>query len=417
MTAHANSPSPTPRSVAVVGAGQAGVQLALGLRRSGHHVTLVSNRTAQQILAGRVTSTQIMFGDSMEIERRHALDLWQKDAPEIEGLSFTVADAAEKVIDFEARLEAPAQSVDQRVKIAAWLGLFTDAGGTLRIAEADTALLEELTADHDLVLVAAGKGELSRIFPRDDAHSPFEGPQRTAAITYVHGLRPRESFVACSANLMPGVGEYFIVPALTKSGPCDCLFLNGIPGGPLDRFSAVADPEEHLALTKELLRAHLPWEAERAEEAVLTDPGGVLAGRVAPVVREPVATLPSGRKVLGVADVLVLNDPLTGQGSNSAAKCADLYLREILAQGDRPFDEQWMRSTYAKFWDYARHVVRWTNGLLPPPPDHVVTLLDAAQRLPSLAGQVAAGFNHPPGLDPWWHDAVAAEREIAAHTR
>ncbi|GGP64775.1 styrene monooxygenase/indole monooxygenase family protein [Streptomyces abikoensis] len=400
------------RSIAVVGAGQAGLQLALGLRRSGHHVTLVSNRTARQVLDGRVMSTQIMFADALETERRLGLDHWRGEAPAIEGLSFTVAPGAVKAIDFEARLAAPGQSVDQRVKVAAWLEEFTAAGGELRIAEAGVAELEELAASHDLVLVAAGKGEIAGIFERDAERSPFTAPQRVAAVSYVHGLRPRDSFVACSASLIPGVGEYFIVPALTKSGPCDCLFLNGVPGGPLDAFADVRSPEEHLDVTKKLLAEFLPWEAERAAAAVLTDPGGVLAGRLTPTVRKPVATLPSGRRVLGVADVLVVNDPLTGQGSNSAAKCADVYLREILAHGDEPFDAEWMTATFERFWEYARHVTRWTNGLLPPAPAHVVDLLDAAQRQPGLASRIAEGFNNPPGLDPWWHEPEAARREI-----
>ncbi|MFB7633619.1 styrene monooxygenase/indole monooxygenase family protein [Streptomyces sp. NPDC056149] len=403
------------RSIAIVGAGQAGVQLALGLRQQGYDVTLVSNRTPQQVLDGRVMSTQIMFGDSMAIERDLGLDRWQDEAPTIEGLSFTIALDAAKHIDFEARLAAPAQSVDQRVKIAAWLREFEAAGGALRIAEAGVADLESLAASHDLVVVAAGKGELGKLFERDAERSAFDGPQRVAAVSYVHGLRPRDSFVSCGANLMPGLGEYFIVPALTKSGPCDCIFLNAVPGGPLDAFGNVSSPEEHLALTKELLDKHLPWEGKRAAEARLTDAGGVLAGRIPPTVRRPVATLPSGRSVLGLADVVVLNDPVTGQGSNNAAKSADVYLREILARGADRFDADWMNATFEKFWEYAQHVVRWTNGLLPPAPDHVVALFDAAQHAPSLASAIAEGFNRPPSLDPWWYDADAAQREIAAH--
>ena len=34
--------------------------------------------------------------------------------------------------------------------------------------------------------------------------------------------------------------------------------------------------------------------------------------------------------MLGLADVVVLNDPITGQGSNNASKCAASYLATIL---------------------------------------------------------------------------------------
>jgi hypothetical protein len=63
-------------------------------------------------------------------------------------------------------------------------------------------------------------------------------------------------------------------------------------------------------------------EAERCRDIELTDGNGILAGRFAPTVRKPVAKLPSGRCIFGMADVVVLNNPITGQGSNNAAKCA-----------------------------------------------------------------------------------------------
>ncbi|MGC5124393.1 styrene monooxygenase/indole monooxygenase family protein, partial [Escherichia coli] len=68
-------------------------------------------------------------------------------------------------------------------------------------------------------------------------------------------------------NLIPGVGEYFVFPALTLSGPCDIMVFEGIPGGPLDCWREVRTPQEHLATSKDFLRKFLPWEAERAEHA------------------------------------------------------------------------------------------------------------------------------------------------------
>ncbi|MFD6751484.1 NAD-binding protein, partial [Streptomyces anthocyanicus] len=45
------------RKILVVGAGQSGLQLALGLQSQGYEVTLMSNRTADEIRTGRVMST------------------------------------------------------------------------------------------------------------------------------------------------------------------------------------------------------------------------------------------------------------------------------------------------------------------------------------------------------------------------
>ncbi|MCM3212915.1 hypothetical protein M3613_22505, partial [Bacillus licheniformis] len=133
-------------------------------------------------------------------------------------------------------------------------------------------------------------------------------------------------------------------------------------------------PEQHLAECLRVVRTYLPWEAERCEQVELTDENGILSGRFAPTVRKPVMTLPSGRHVFGMADAVVVNDPLTGQGSNNASKCCKVYLDAILDHGDRPFDAEWMEATFARYWEYARHVVTWTNSMLAPPPPHILKL-------------------------------------------
>ena len=52
------------------------------------------------------------------------------------------------------------------------------------------------------------------------------------------------------------------------------------------------------------------------------------------VVRKPICKLPSGRLAFGVGDAVVTNDPLTGQGSNTACKAAKHYLTRILDRGN-----------------------------------------------------------------------------------
>jgi len=186
-----------------------------------------------------------------------------------------------------------------------------------------------------------------------------------------------------------------------------------VPGGPMDCWADVKTPQEHLARSQWILETFLPWEAERCADIELTDDNGILAGRFAPTVRKPVATLPSGRKVLGLADVVVLNDPITGQGSNNAAKCADTYLKSILARGDGAADAAWMQQTFDRYWfGYAQWVTQWTNMLLAPPPDHVLKLLGSAGAVPPLASAFANGFDDPRTFFPWFSDPAEAERYI-----
>lgn len=46
------------RRIAIVGAGQSGLQLAFALLDQGYHVTLATNRDAEQIRNGKVMSSQ-----------------------------------------------------------------------------------------------------------------------------------------------------------------------------------------------------------------------------------------------------------------------------------------------------------------------------------------------------------------------
>jgi flavin reductase (DIM6/NTAB) family NADH-FMN oxidoreductase RutF len=119
--------------------------------------------------------------------------------------------------------------------------------------------------------------------------------------------------------------------------------------------------------------------------------------------------------VLGMADAVVLNDPITGQGSNNAAKAAEVYLESILERPEGPFDEQWMARTFDRYWrGYAQWVVAWTNAVLAPPEPHVVRLLTAAAQLPDLAATIVNGFDDPRGFYPWWFDAAEDDRLIAS---
>lgn len=179
----------------------------------------------------------------------------------------------------------------------------------------------------------------------------------------------------------------------------------------MDCWVETDTPEQHLEKCKRLLGDLVPWEAERCRDAVLTDANGLLTGRLIPHVRRPVATLPSGACVLGMGDALVLNDPITGQGANNAAKCAEVYLESILARHDRDFHARWMQQTFERYWrGYAQWVVQWTNSLLAPPAPHVVKLLTSAEDLPAVASIIANGFDDPRTLHPWWFDSEEAAR-------
>lgn len=403
------------RKITILGGGQAGLQLACGLLQKGYEVKVVQNRAAEDIRTGKVMSSQCMFDAALQNERDVGLDFWGKECPTVDSINFVVPapdKPGHKAIDWNGLLERPAQSVDQRTKYPVWMQELERRGGTLEIKEATIADLETYAAASDLTIVAAGKGDIARMFERDAAKSPYDKPQRALALTYVHGMTPRPDHSAVNFNLIPGVGEYFVFPALTNSGPCDIMVLEGILGGPMDCWKDVTTPQEHLARSKWILDTFLPWEAERCRKVELTDANGILAGAFPPTVRKPIGRLPSGKVVLGLADAVCLNDPITGQGSNNASKAARIYMDAIIAHGDQPFDEAFMQATFDRYWNYAQFVVGWTNALLQPPPPHVLNIMGSAQAFPVLAKRIANGFDNPPDLFPWFAVPEEADRYL-----
>jgi 2-polyprenyl-6-methoxyphenol hydroxylase-like FAD-dependent oxidoreductase len=404
------------RKITIIGGGQSGLQLGIGLLKAGYGVRIVQNRTAEQIATGKVLSSQCMFSNAVQHEKDLGIDFWSTTCPPVEGINFIVPNpdgSGSKVIDWAARLDANAYSVDQRVKIPRWMAEFQALGGQLVIADAGIAEIETYAARDDLVIVASGKGEVGAMFTRDVEKSAYDKPMRALALTYVTGMTPRETHSAVQFNLIPGVGEYFVFPALTTTGPCEIMVFEGIPGGPMDCWADVKTPAQHLEKSLEILRTFLPWEYDRSKNCQLTDDNGILAGRFAPTIRHPVSTLPSGRKVLGLGDAVCLNDPITGQGANNAAKAAAIYLKRILDHGDKPFDAAWMQGTFDQFWDYAQWVVGWTNMMLLPPPPFILEIMGTACAEPRLAHRMTNAFDDPRDFFPWFADPTAAASYLA----
>lgn len=399
---------PSTRRIAVVGGGPAGTALALGLLREGYDVTLVSDRTAEDIRAGSVMSSQITFESALEVENALGITELLPVAPPIERMAYATVRTDGSRAEFASVLSTPARSLDQRVRVPLLIGEVERRGGKVVTQVVSVEGLDELASGHDLVVVSTGRGGLASLFPVDESRSPYSSPQRVAALTYLTGVAPDPAGPGLRYHCIEGVGECFTCPALSLDGPCDIFVVEGVPGGPLDAWDDVGSAEEHLQRLRDVLSAHFPDEATRVGNASLVDDRSVLHGEITPVVRRPVGVLPSGGAVLGMADVVVLNDPLTSQGSNNATKSASFYLEAITAhQG--AFDVAWMERTFDNFWrGWAQWATQWTSSWLRPSQPHQRMLVDAAVRHPTVAQWIAAGFDDARLFAPWWFDATAA---------
>ena len=407
------------RSALIVGAGQCGLLLAHGLLNAGWRVTLACDRTPDQIRCGRPTSTQVMFGPALNIEHAHGLDLWATTTPPIHGLHLTVAPPGGPRLDVVGVLDTPARSTDQRLKMPTWLRMFELRGGHIRYNRVGPADLDAASSEgtYDLTIVAAGHGPLANMFVVDEQRSPFTAPQRALAVAYVHGMRPDKAHhePAVAFTSIPGAGELLLIPTLTRSGPCDILFWEAIPGGPLDVFGDRPGPTEHLHRAVALIAEYAPWHLERCSDLTVTGPLATLVGGFTPTVRHATCVLPSGGLVLGAADTIISNDPITAQGANTAARCAQHYLSAILEHGNRSFDLDWMTAVADQFWvQTARAATTWTETMLRPPGPHMRQLLDAAARHPPTAALLAQGFTDPNLIAALFTDPAAADRYLAS---
>ena len=396
-------------AIAIVGAGPAGTMLALGLLQHGCAVTLVSGRTAEEIRTGPVMSSQITFESALEVETALGVTSLLPSSPPLQRMEYDVHRLDGTTTSFAVPLETPAHSVDLRLKIPALISEIERLGGKVVVRNAGVEDLEDLAATHDLVVVSTGRGGLAGLFEDDPDRSPYSSPQRVVALTYLRGVEPADG-PALRYHAIEGVGECFTCPALSVDGACEIYVVEGVPGGPLDCWSDVSSDDEHLERLRTALAEHFPTEAERVRDAVLTDANATLRGGFPPVVRRPVGTLPSGATVLGMADAVVLNDPLTSQGSNNAIKSASFYLEAITAH-EGEFDAEWMRRTFDNFWrGWARWATAWTNSWLQPAEPHQQKVVAAAAEHPGVAAQIVAGFDDPMLFVPWWFEAAEAER-------
>ncbi len=395
------------RSIAIIGAGQSGLLLAFALKLNNYDVVLFNNKSADEIRDGFITSSQVVFDSALKVERLWGTNLWEKSCPQNYSISFSLRapDSLQKAIEWKGLTKKPFQSVDQRLKFSTLLNKFEDLGGKVVIKDIQLCDLQKIAEDFELTILSTGKNEIKDIFQRDDHRSSFTAPARTLACMYVKGMIPQDDNPGVRANIIPGIGEYFTTPGLTLSGNCEMMLFEAIPKGPFDVFSKHDSPEEILSSGLTLLKKHIPWEAEKCKNIELTDSKAVLVGSFTPVVKKPVASISPNNFILGMGDVVVLNDPIAGQGANNAIKCAEVYLKNILKQEKKAFDSRWMNETFEEYWtEYAEPATRWSNLLLSPPPPHIIDLLAFASHSPPTAEKLANAFDSPASLFPWIED-------------
>jgi hypothetical protein len=420
------------RRVAIVGAGVAGLLTGHGLLRAGFDVTLFSDRTAEQWLReSRPTGSAARFAPALDYERELGLEMWHDEAPAIAGAHIVYCPTlGVRLATLTGRQRRPGLAIDLRLQCHRWMNELEARGGRVVIESVSLARLDALAAEHDLTIVAAGKGELGGLFARDAARSVYSEPRRSVAMVIVTGpslALDGVPFTAVKNNILDGVGEAVWIPYFHRdAGPCWNLIFEAHAGSRMDIFQTAKSGDDALACAAKVIEELVPWDAPWARGMRLADPLGWLAGRITPTVRSPVAKLPSGRVVTALGDSAMHFDPLAAQGANNATKMARHFVRSAAARGDRPFDAPWMTDTFDRFWQSEGHPAFALTNLMLEPLTAAGRLLLMAQVGSDgvrddgpqvLADAFADAFADPTALLPALTDTAAARRLIEETTR
>ncbi|MBV9915673.1 MAG: hypothetical protein JO153_04155 [Solirubrobacterales bacterium] len=419
------------RKIAVVGAGQAGLLAAHALHARDYEVTLYSDKTPEDFLErSRPTGVAARFDMALEFERELGLEHWGDRAPRGDGVHLTFCPKeGNQLVTLLGRLSRSRffLAIDLRMQSATWMDELVKRGGNVEIESVSVERLDEIAAHHDLTLVAAGRGEIMKLFPRDETLSVYRKPQRFLAMVCVTGVPMQLPyapwFLPVKFNFFAPYGEAFWVPWYSKDHqPSWGMLWEAKAGGPLDRFRDCKSAQQVLDTGRQVNRELVPWDDELFAHATPCDENSWLVGQLTPEVRQVVGTLPSGRQVMALGDTAQSLDPIGGMGANNGNKMVRTVVDSIVGHGERPLDANWMRQTQARFWQRHHWIDDFNNLLLEPITPAGRDLLiaqygstaraedDSPQQ--KLADEFIENFNDPMQLTPAFQNRRRAHDEI-----
>jgi hypothetical protein len=409
------------RKIAIVGAGQAGMVLAFGLLEEGYEVTVFEGRPADEIEKGPILSTAMVFDRQLDVERRLGMHEWEGKAPVCNGMHATLRlPTGEIILQVQGELEETCQGVDARLKSSTWMRRFQEKGGHLVNEAVDRQTLEEMAEVFDLVVVSSGKGGLGEVFERDPERTLFDSPPRRLGAVMVKGVREWEEipYTTLKFQYFVQIGEFFSIPFYSHGGRCRGIVFEAPAGSPMDLWGGVDSADKALATALKLLREYSPQDWPNYRNATLVDERSWMKGAITPTVRKPVGRLRTGKAVMALGDVAVLNDPISGTGANDAVRQADRLTRAILERGALPFSEDWMQEVFEGYYqDRGRYTMQFTQLMTGPMTEPFWKVLQGAAQSPGVAHTFVNMFNDIKQSLGWLTDMTAANKVCDAHAQ
>lgn len=390
--------------IGIVGAGTAGLQLALLLQHNGVEPTLYAERTADEVRGGRLPNTVIHNYRTRAREKVLGVNHWDDTGLEIKGHWHYIA--GESPLSFPGYFEHPSLGVDYRMYQSVLLEDFENRGGSVVYGPASADDIGSLGA-HDLLVVCTGRGGFGSLFPAIAGRSPFTAPARLVFAGLYEGISHDGDAHYVTLSLSPQ-GEFIEAPMQTFGGIASVLLFECIPGGefePIARMRYADDPKGHDRAVLELVRTYNPVIFERIDTASFgaIGPQDVLQGAVTPIVRKSHTQLDGGTFAVALGDAHVTIDPVCGLGAN-AASAAAFALGEAILEG-APLDEEFCRSVDERRLPRVLSSFDFTNFMLSPQP-HLFDVVGAMSTNLDLANDFTEGFTDP---ERQWRNMASAE--------
>jgi len=382
------------KNIGIVGSGIAGLHLGLFLQKHGQDATIYSDKSADQIRAGRLINLVVRFHPTLERERTLGVNHWDFPDYGVSGVHMYIG--CQPTISWKGSVKRLASGVDMRIYQSTLIQDFEKRGGKVVIAQLGASDIANLSAQHDLMVVASGRN-LTEMFPRDPDRSPYESPQRRLTGAFFRGVDFPEA-LRVNYTISPGNGEIFQAPFTTFEGNLCSILIEAIPGQAFDCISTMRyddDPKKFESTTLELLRQHAPpiYETINTKEFGVTRSLDVIQGAITPTVRRGYSPLGNSKFAMALGDAHMLHDPIIAQGANNASKCAWI-LGEALIEASL-INEEFCNDTEQLLWEASRASMEWTNATLQPPPPHAIELFVAATQNKQIADELTDNFGTP----------------------
>lgn len=398
------------RHIGIVGAGIAGLHLALYLQKHGVDATVITDRPPEDYRNIRLLNTVAHHHVTIAREDYLGVNHWTdpKDHYYYHDHVFNFP----QPLRFRGDFSKPSRAVDYRIYLPALMQDFTQRGGRIEYRRIEERDIRPLVSRFDLLVVSTGKGPLGQLFTYRPEHTPYSQPQRRLCVGLYTGVRQPDP-MNVTLSVSPGHGEMIVIPTITFGGIANALLMENVPGGDMEELATISyddNPKHFLKVLLGKLEKHHPTTYDRIDTARfdLTQPQDLLQGGVVPTVRNTVVEFDGGKCAIALGDVHAIVDPMMGQGANVASYAA-FVLGEEIVNADA-LDSRLCEKIDLKRQDRVLAASRWTNVMLQPPTEALGMLIGEMSQNPALANEFTENFNYP---DRQW-DRISTPQRIQA---